>query len=296
MGGTFGKRISIEPGFVCIVKTPRVLRAWAKGIAKRVFPRRFWTLKYKRLARCLQERELQLVPALCDARKISLDVGAEAGLYSVHMAACSRRVVAFEPRPGQARDLKRMFQAVGAPVSVECYALSDRIGMEVLRIPLSGLGRSTIEPRNSLESSGQNRQVKMKVEVRRLDDFKLEPVGCIKIDVEGHEIAVLRGAIKTLKEHRPNLLVESEDRHCRNAVDDLRSILQDQDYAGYFLLDGTLSPISEFDLSKHQNRGNIGGGRGGNRKSGIYINNFVFLPLERHETVLAELRAVLSAA
>jgi FkbM family methyltransferase len=47
----------------------------------------------------------------------------------------------------------------------------------------------------------------------RLDDVVTEPVGFIKIDVEGHEIAVFEGAQRMLNEHKPILLIESERRH-----------------------------------------------------------------------------------
>ena len=51
------------------------------------------------------------------------------------------------------------------------------------------------------------------VPVKRLDDLHLDQVGLIKIDVEGHELAVLRGAADTLTRNRPAVLAEAEERH-----------------------------------------------------------------------------------
>jgi FkbM family methyltransferase len=58
-----------------------------------------------------------------------------------------------------------------------------------------------------------------RVSVRRLDDIDLGGgVGFLKIDVEGHEEAVLAGASRTLKQSMPAVLVEVEERHHTGAV------------------------------------------------------------------------------
>ena len=49
---------------------------------------------------------------------------------------------------------------------------------------------------------------KMTCQVRKLDDFQLNPY-FVKIDVQGHELEVLKGGIDTLKRHHPVLLIES---------------------------------------------------------------------------------------
>jgi FkbM family methyltransferase len=49
---------------------------------------------------------------------------------------------------------------------------------------------------------------KMTCQVRKLDDFQLNPY-FVKIDVQGHELEVLKGGIETLKRHHPVLLIES---------------------------------------------------------------------------------------
>jgi hypothetical protein len=46
------------------------------------------------------------------------------------------------------------------------------------------------------------------VPVKRLDDFSFDRVGFIKIDVEGHELSVLKGARELLQRDKPNLLIE----------------------------------------------------------------------------------------
>jgi FkbM family methyltransferase len=52
------------------------------------------------------------------------------------------------------------------------------------------------------------------VELRTLDSFSFSNVSFVKIDVQGSELAVLRGATRTLATHRPLLFVEIEDAQC----------------------------------------------------------------------------------
>lgn len=49
---------------------------------------------------------------------------------------------------------------------------------------------------------------KITCQVRKLDDFQLDPY-FVKIDVQGHELEVLKGGIETLNRHHPVLLIES---------------------------------------------------------------------------------------
>lgn len=46
------------------------------------------------------------------------------------------------------------------------------------------------------------------IEVIRLDDYKLVKLNFMKIDCEGHELEVLKGAEKTIEKFRPKMLIE----------------------------------------------------------------------------------------
>jgi FkbM family methyltransferase len=56
-----------------------------------------------------------------------------------------------------------------------------------------------IEKLNSLEDVDDSKVFEIAVPTRRLDDYELDAVGFIKIDVEGHELAVLRGGTETIR-------------------------------------------------------------------------------------------------
>jgi uncharacterized protein YjiS (DUF1127 family) len=112
-------------------------------------------------------------------------------------------------------------------------------------------------------------------EVKRLDDLQLDDIGLVKIDVEGHELAVVRGAVDTLKRNRPTIVVEAEERHHANAVSDITELLAKLGYRGYFCLGSERRPIAEFDAT---DSANIGGAEDDWPPRGVYVNNFAFVP------------------
>ncbi len=115
----------------------------------------------------------------------------------------------------------------------------------------------------------------IEVAKKTLDDYNLRNVGFIKIDVEGHELAVLKGAIATLRREQPNFLVEIEEQHRHGAVQAVFGFFEQAGYTGFFLEDGARKPLSAFDLSLHQKLENLDP-RGAKRA--LYINNFAFTP------------------
>lgn len=257
----------------------RSAKRWLAPAAKTLAPKFFWRRKYRILQRLGKSRtDVQLAVSLCDPNRVSLDVGADVGQFTIAMLASSRSVIAFEPRPAQASELTSMFGAVGAAVQVEAVALSDMSGVTAMRVVESEPGRSTIDTNNVLSDVNDGRLRSIDVTVKRLDDLYLNEVGMIKIDVEGHELAVLRGAADTLARNRPALMVEAEQRHHPNAVVEITKLLQGLGYAGYFDLGGVRRPIAEFDPARHQDPANVGSREDGWAGRGVYVNNFVFLP------------------
>jgi FkbM family methyltransferase len=248
-------------------------------LVRAVAPHWFWRRKYRILQYLGASRpEIELARSLCDPNRISLDIGADVGEFSIAMVASSRSVIAFEPRPAQARVLAAMFEAAGAAVRVEPLALSDRPGVTAMRVWEAEPGRSTIDIDNALDDADGSSVESVDVQIRRLDDLQFGDVGFVKIDVEGHELAVLRGAVETLTRNRPALLVEAEDRHHPRAVATTAEFLAELGYTGYFELDGIRRPIDEFDVEIHQDSANVAGAEHGWATRGVYVNNFVFLP------------------
>src|SRR5262249_51616443 len=157
-----------------------------------------------------------------------------------HLFAWSAACVSFEPRSGQAAKLASDFGALYPRVRIEAAALSDQSGQAVLRVFITDAPRSTMEAENLLEESKS--VLCETVSVRRLDEFDFDNIGFVKIDVEGHEEAVLCGGIDTIRRTAPNLLIEIEERHKKGAIRRVTELLKAERYVGYFLLDGRIRP------------------------------------------------------
>jgi FkbM family methyltransferase len=241
----------------------------ARTIVGRVAPGLLYRYQLQRAAR--SEPEIGLLPEWCRRDALSIDVGANRGLYSYHMLRYSAAVLAFEPLAS----MRQLLDAhLGRRIRMYPVALSDVDGHTRLRLPAGAPSWATIDPRNTLGQAGETPIEAITVPTRRLDGYGFNGVGFIKIDVEGHEEHVLRGALETLRENRPTLLVEVEERHNAGSVGRVTALLAGLGYEGFFLDDGRVHPIGEFDASRDQPLEHVGV----QGKTGRYINNFFFLP------------------
>lgn len=219
------------------------------------------------------EAELRELRRYCDPTRHSIDVGAAHGLYVRVLRKHSASCIAFEPNPASYRQLRRHFPGV----RIENCALSSTPGVAELRVPVVDsvryAGFGTIDPENSFEGIHGASTASFTVKVRTLDEFGFDNVGLVKIDVEGHEFETLLGGQKTIERSLPNLMIEIEERHHRGNLSRVASFLDGLGYRGFFILDGALRPMEEFDLAKHQNYAAA-------RRRRDYHNNFLFLRSE----------------
>jgi FkbM family methyltransferase len=228
----------------------------------------YWRLRAWRERR-RGEREIALLPFLADARRISIDAGANKGVYTYWLAKHSRHVHAFEPNPKIFRILKA--GAGRAPgVTVSPVALSDARGRAVLRVPRTERGYSNQRATLHAEIPGRA-YGELEVETRRLDDAGIGDVGFIKIDVEGHELAVLDGAAETIRRDRPVLLIEIEEIHNPIPIETALARVCDLGYAAFAMIRGTLTTIERFSPEAHHRTP---------ADRADYVFNFIFLPLE----------------
>jgi FkbM family methyltransferase len=229
------------------------------------------------------ESEFWLVPVFCDKTKTAIDIGANAGAYSYYMAKYSRSVIAFEPNTDLWTHLRRV---LGPVVHLESAALSAKSTSAILRVDRSNTGVATIEEKNDLVCVRDKAEVVSRtIETRTLDSFEIRNVSMIKVDVEGHEEAVIEGAQNTIRNSRPVLLIESEDRHNPGAPRRLFTMLSKLGYLGCYLKDRELMGFNTL-RNEDTDPNNLDRGL-------PYINNFIFVPAEQ-DTRVERVRAFLS--
>lgn len=232
---------------------------------------------YQRARRTL-EPEMALLLELVRAGERVVDVGGNRGVYAYAFAQLGAVVEVFEPNPACHQPLDA-WARTRRDVHVHAVGLSSRGGHAQLHIPVDASGTEH-DASASIEDNGFANARDQAIELRALDDFQLRGVALIKIDVEGHELSALEGAVQTLETSRPALLVEIEQRHLHRPMQDLFAFITGRGYVGYFLEGQRLTPLSRFVPARHQSMDNFDQGHG------RYINNFLFL----HATRLGEAR------
>ena len=176
-----------------------------------------------------------------------VDIGAHIGYYSLKAAPVvgpSGRVLAIEPNPETVRKLRDNIQASGArSITVEPVACADTEGtLELFAAPEANTGETSLSRANASESG--TAVTSYRVRARPLDDIirdtGVSRVDAIKIDVEGAELLVLKGARETIARFHPMILVEIVDHKLRGmgtSADELTGFLRSEGYTaqGKFL-------------------------------------------------------------
>jgi FkbM family methyltransferase len=229
------------------------------------------------------ELETRYLCRLARIDRTSLDIGSNVGFYAAAMAPLSLRVFAFEAnqrlKPYLSVNLQRFTNVYLMPLAV-----LDCTGEVVFNVPTSergdALGNSALgSVHGSFVTSSGIGSVRVSVPTIAIDDLSLHNVGLMKIDVEGSEYDVLRGAAATIGQCRPNIIVENEFRHneeCHKVFE----FMGMQAYRGYFVdrANAALRSFEEFDLQRDQislldQSKNI-------TSPEKYIFNFIFVPEE----------------
>ncbi len=216
-------------------------------------------------------RLADLCPPSCGT---AVDVGGWYGPWTHRLCRRARQVVTVEPVPRLARLLD-----AGTPANVRVIqaAASDRPGTARLWLPPGDEGDRGV-------SSLVRRDIHARaVEVPcvALDDLGLRDVGFVKIDVDGSELAVLRGATALLARDRPALFVELESRI--QPVAPVVTYLSMLGYDGWVLPGSSWVPLASFPLEAHQAQASYVVSHGLLRRvlpfrGPRYVNSVLFLP------------------
>lgn len=157
----------------------------------------------------------KLTEALGHVRNFNtaIDIGAHVGLWSMWMVKKFSHVHAFEPVPDHAALFEVNVDMRKA--TLHRIALGDKTGTVDLEVPLETTGNAhvAIGKRHSGTRHVEHpdlQTVAKGVPMMPLDDLGIRDVGFIKIDVEGFELNVVKGAERTIRECQPIMVVEQK--------------------------------------------------------------------------------------
>jgi FkbM family methyltransferase len=158
----------------------------------------------------LEPQQTELIKDLLPEHGIFLDVGANIGYFSIiaaRMLGVSGHVFAFEPVDAIYRILCKNIELNGlnnlvTPIKLACFSAPGEMAMT-----------QSEEPSKSYLSCSETANTE-KVSMTTLDDFVeqrgISVVDCIKIDAEGSDFEVIRGARRTIERCRPAVILETD--------------------------------------------------------------------------------------
>ena len=206
-------------------------------IKKRVFAH-YQTLNWKTLSKVEFDAELLLLEFLLNKDSVFFDIGANKGEYAYYAEKLidPKNIYLFEPE----KKLNKQLNAIFKDCNIVDVALSDSSGTHQFKIPvINGVADnclSSLEVNN--KEDNETEAIIYEVKTNTLDNFveekKIIP-GLIKIDVEGHELSVLKGAEQYILSHHPTLIIEIEQRHHKNInVDSVFESFKQKGYNAYY--------------------------------------------------------------
>mgnify|MGYP001284461420 CR=1 FL=1 len=157
-----------------------------------------------------KEKELFQLDQLVLKKGNAIDIGCNKGLYSYALSKQKKisKVYSFEPNKYILKDL---IYYKCKKIKIYNFALSDVNKKKQLIIPYYKKyeldGWATLEKNIYLNTNFKEFK-RIRIETKKLDNFNFKNISFIKIDVEGHELKLLKGATHIFKTYNPDCLIE----------------------------------------------------------------------------------------
>ena len=202
------------------------------------------------------------------------DIGAHKAGYLYFMlkqVGETGKIFSFEPQLNLFQYITKLKKLFGwNNVTVEHLALSDKCGENTLYIPANNIRKGSSPGASLLESKNSKNCFTEMVVTETLDSYctrqNIKP-DFLKIDIEGNELNLFHGGIKTLKKYKPKIIVEIEARHIgKEKVLETFEFMKSLGYEGHFIHRLNRVPLNCFSFDKYQNLKDMAN----------YCNNFTF--------------------
>lgn len=184
-----------------------------------------------------------------------LDIGANAGYYSLIASKKAKQVYAFEPSPLMREQLEKNITLNGIRnISIEPYAVSNQNGSTTLYLSSNdNSGMTGMQPAENFSGATEI------VNTIRIDEWILTKdsptIDVIKIDVEGAEMKVLEGMKGLLEKDHPDIFIEiipSLLEKYGHAAEDIFTYLDMLDYAPYKFTGNNIRKVKPDEKSQHE--------------------------------------------
>lgn len=197
-----------------------------------------------------EKAELDLILQLIGENSIIFDIGANIGWYACNLAKLAQegvKVLAFEPIPHTFSYLRGNISLNRLEnIEIHNFGFSNKDGELTFYFYPEGSGNASMT-----NLSGRVNVREVVCRVRKLDDFIAErniEVEFIKCDVEGAELFVFQGGIKTIHEHKPLVFTEMLRKWAAKFnyhPNDIIRLFSDAGYNCYTVENGHLVAIPE---------------------------------------------------
>ena len=171
---------------------------------------------YKNYGSFKETGEEKFIKKISDDLFFCIDIGANIGKYTeLLLKETAAKIIAFEPLPDAYLDLKKIELSNLNRLKVFNQAIGEK--NEFLELNYASRKSEKASFSDHLEKISfydfhNNKKIKMKILTldtfieENLDDFNQQEIDLIKIDTEGFELEVIKGAIKTIKKMSPKYI------------------------------------------------------------------------------------------
>lgn len=154
-----------------------------------------------------------------------IDAGANYGFMSVGFAKFFQKVEAFEISPLTRKHLEKNIQSFTNIESHPTGLYNEKTQVKFTQQKNSGTSRIS------------NTETSIYVDVNTLDSFNFQDVDLIKIDVENSEKELIEGALNTIKQNLPVLVIEMDFNRVNVSFDKRQYIFNYLHSLGYYVAD-----------------------------------------------------------
>ncbi|MHA1665023.1 MAG: FkbM family methyltransferase [Candidatus Njordarchaeales archaeon] len=163
----------------------------------------------------------QIIKSSLETGDIFIDVGAHAGYYTLMCARLAKKVIAFEPNPINYKFLyfNILLNRLKNVVAVKA-AVSDFDGYGELNVPYQK-GKVLTSQSSLIHRGERTFNVRVVTLDKILDSIHITQPFIIKIDVEGAELNVIKGALRTLSKGVKLVIIETHSTYAKNSIVEL---------------------------------------------------------------------------